>query len=226
LLSIASIFVGVLGLALIGFMARRDHAAQREKRRDLLDQSAGLLERSSISHCGDGFPNLEGRHLGHYVRAELIPDTMTIKRLPQLWLSLSRIEPRPGNSEFAILVRPSGTEFYSLTTGYEHRLEPPAGLPDEILVRGSRPSAQQHLDRVGPIIGKILADPKVKEVGVTKKGLRLVWQASEGRRGEHLILRQCVFDDARVTRSDFARLLAYLDELSVAVTSSAEASAA
>ena len=77
-----------------------------------------------------------------------------------------------------------------------------------------------------PIIGKILADPKVKEIGVTKKGLRLVWQASEGRRGEHLILRQCVFDDARVTRSDFARLLAYLDELSLALTGSAEAPAA
>ena len=163
MLSIVSIIVGVLGLALIGFMARRDHAAQLEKRRDLLDQSAGLLERSSLNHGSDGFPKLEGRHRGRYIRAEFIPDTMTIKRLPQLWLSLSRIEPQPGNSEFAILVRPSGTEFYSLTTGYEHRLEPPAGLPDEILVRGSRPSAQQHLNRVGPIIGKILTDPKVKE---------------------------------------------------------------
>ena len=189
-------------------------------------KAPGCSNGAAINHGSDGFPNLEGRHRGRYIRAEFIPDTMTIKRLPQLWLSLSRIEPQPGNSEFAILVRPSGTEFYSLTTGYEHRLEPPAGLPDEILVRGSRPSAQQHLNRVGPIIGKILPDPKVKEIGVTKKGLRLVWQASEGRRGEHLILRQCVFDDARVTRADFARLLAYLDELSVAVTGSAEAPAA
>jgi hypothetical protein len=226
LLSTTSIFVGVLGLALIAFMGMRDHAKLREKRRDLLDQSAGLLERGSLNHGSDGFPSLEGRHLGRYVRAEFIPDTMTIKRLPQLWLSLSRLESRPENSEFAVLVRPSGTEFYSLTTGYEHRLEPPAGLPAEILARGSRPSAQRLLDRAGSVIGKILADPKVKEIGVTKKGLRLVWQASEGRRGEHLILRQCVFDDARVTRSDFTRLLEHLDELSVAVTGSAEAPAA
>lgn len=212
----------MLGLALIAFIGRRDHAKQRETRRDLLQQCAGLLERSNINHGRDGFPNLEGRHLGRYVRAEFIPDTMTIRRLPQLWLSLSRIEPRPENSEFAVLVRPSGTEFYSLTAGYQHRLEPPPGLPAEILIRGSSPFAQEHLDRVGSIVGKILDDPKVKEIGVTKKGLRLVWQASEGRRGEHLILRQSVFDEADVTRSDFARLLAYLDDLSLALTGAAE----
>ena len=222
MLSIASFIVGMLGLALIAFMGMRDHAKQRTMRRDLLRQSAGLLERSIINHGGDGFPSLEGRHIGRYVRAEFVPDTMTIRRLPQLWLSVSRIEPQPENSEFAILVRPSGTEFYSLTARYEHRLEPPAGLPAEILIRGNSPAAQKHLDRIGSTIGKILADPKVKEIGVTKKGLRLVWQASEGRRGEHLLLRQCVFDGASVTRSDFGKLLAYLDELSLALTGAAE----
>jgi hypothetical protein len=87
-------------------------------------------------------------------------------------------------------------------------------------------AAQAHLDRAAPVLGKILAEPKVKEVGVTKKGLRIVWQACEGRRGEHLILRQCVFDGARVTRADLARLLSYFDELSLAVTDTAELDAA
>ena len=73
-------------------------------------------------------------------------------------------------------------------------------------------------------MAKITSEPKVSEIGVTKKGLRLVWQASEGRRGEHLILRQSVFDEAQVTRSNFARLLGYLDDLSSAIPVGAEAS--
>ena len=171
-------------------MAARDHAKNRAMRWDLLDQCAALLERSAINHGNDGFPSLEGRHAGRYVRAELIPDTITIKRLPQLWLSLSRIEPPPGRPEFAMLVRPIWNGILFTDSGLRTQLEPPAGLPDEILVRGNRASAQRFLDRVGPDLGKIVSDPKVKEVGVTEKGLRLVWQASEGRRGEHLILRQ------------------------------------
>ena len=220
-----SIYFVLLGVGIIAFMAARDHAKNRAMRWDLLDQCATLLERSAINHGNDGFPSLEGRHAGRYVRADLIPDTITIRRLPQLWLSLSQIEPLPGRPEFAMLVRPTGTEFYSLTVGYEHRLEPPPGLPDEILIRGNRASAQRFLDRVGPVLARIVSDPKVKEVGVTERGLRLVWQASEGRRGEHLILRQSVFDEARVMRSDFARLLADIDELSRALAGGVKVSA-
>jgi hypothetical protein len=226
LVSIVSLFLGIAGLALIAFMAIRDHAKQLASRRSLLGECAGLLERGTINHGGDGFPSLDGRHHGRRVHAECIPDTMTIRRLPQLWLSVSRIEPRPEYPEFAILVRPSGTEFYSLTATYPRRLDLPSGLPAEALVRGSGIAAQAHLDRAAPVLGKILAEPKVKEVGVTKKGLRIVWQACEGRRGEHLILRQCVFDGARVTRADLARLLSYFDELSLAVTDTAELDAA
>lgn len=224
LVSIAFVSAIGLGLAAITMIAMRDHAKQRASRSDILGQCAELLEQSVVSHGTDGFPILEGRHAGRYVRAELIADTMTIRRLPQLWLSLTRIESRPANCEFAALVRPSGTEFYSLTAGYEYMLEPPAGVPAEILIRGSKPAAQAHLNRIGSLVAKITSEPKVKEIGVTKKGLRLVWQASEGRRGEHLILRQSVFDEAQVTRSNFARLLGYLDDLSSAIPIGAEAS--
>ena len=226
LLSVTSIIVGLLGASSVVVMALRDHAKRRAMRRGIIDDCIDLLDQGAIRHNDDAFPTLEGRQSGRFIRAEFVPDTMTIRRLPQLWLSLTRIERRPGLSEFAALVRPAGTEFYALTTSYAHRLEPPPGLPYEILIQGSTPAAQQLLDRLGALIGKILSDPKVKEIGVTENGLRLVWQAGEGRRGEHLLLRQSVFDDARVAQPDFARLLAYIDELSIAITSTVEARAA
>ena len=116
-----------------------------------------------------------------------------------------------------MLVRPAGTEFYSLTSQYDHRLAKPRGLPDEVLIRGSGPAAQPLLDRTASVLGRIFSDPKVKEVAVTARGLRLVWQANEGRRGEHLLLRQSVFDGDGVAARDFEYLLDQLQSLSAAV---------
>ena len=56
----------------------------------------------------------------------------------------------------------------------------------------------------------IFADPKVKEVAVTRQGFRLCYQASEGKRGEHLLLRRSVFAEEPI---DPARVLAILDQL-------------
>lgn len=212
-----SILAALAGLVIVAGLSWRDHIAERAVRRTLLDDCSPLLDQSGVQHGGDDFPRLDGVHLGQRVRAELIADTMTIRRLPQLWLSLTRLEARPGLPEFAILVRPAGTEFYSLTANYDHRLDAPAGLPSEILVRGSGPAAQALLARTGDVISRILANEKIKEVAVTAKGLRLVWQASEGRRGEHLLLRQAMFDNARVPPERFTALLADLDDLSRAI---------
>lgn len=221
----ASVFFAIVGAVVVTWMAIRDHRAARASRRGLLDRCAGVLEVPVIRHGKDDFPNIEGIYRGTRVRADFVPDTMTIRRLPQLWLSLTRFEARPGSPEFAVLVRPAGTEFYSLTSYYERRLEPPPGLPDEVLVRGQGPGAQALLDSAGPCLAGIFADPRIKEAGVTAKGLRLVWQGSEGRRGEHLLLRQSQFDAAEVEPQDFVRLLERLEDLSRAAPYQPEARA-
>lgn len=196
----------------------RDHGALRASRRGILDACKPLLDDARITHGGDDFPSLHGtRRDGRRVHAALVPDTMTIRRLPQLWLSLTHFESRPQSPEYAVLVRPAGTEFYSLTSQYDHRLETPRGLPDEVLIRGSGPAAQALLDRTAPVLARIFHDPKVKEVAVTARGLRLVWQANEGRRGEHLLLRQSIFDGDGVSARDFEYLLDQLQSLSGAI---------
>lgn len=218
-----SIIIAAVGLVVVTWLAMRDHAALRASRRGLMDPCAAVLDDAVIEHGADDFPNIEGMHNGRRVRADLIPDTMTIRRLPQLWLSLTHFAPRPGLAEFAVLIRPAGTEFYSLTSNFHQRLETPPGLPDEVLIRGSDVAAQHVLDRTAPVLARILADPKVKEVGVTAKGLRLVWQAGEGRRGEHLLLRQSQFDVPSVASADIVRLLGQLDDLSRVVGQAVEA---
>lgn len=194
-------------------LAARDHRRQRAARRTLLDPCAPLFSSAKFAHGGDDFPRLEGTRKGRRVVAELIPDTMTIKRLPQLWLSLSVYEALPLTSSFAVLVRPSGNDFYSLTERLETTLSPPPGLPWEVLVRGTGNNPQALLERMAPTLGAILSDARIKEIAVTPKGLRLIRQAGEGRRGEHLLLRQAVFDDAAVTAADLEQQLDALDAL-------------
>jgi hypothetical protein len=201
--------LSIVAVALVGY---REHRLLRSVRLRLLDRCAAALDRPELTHGGDGFPRLAGAWKGRDVRVELIPDTMTIRRLPQLWLSVSLLQRHPGGAGFAILVRPAGTEFYSLTSYFPHRLEAPTGFPVECLVRGDA-HAQQLIDTLREPLSAILGDPCVKEVAITERGLRIVRQAGEGKRGEHLLLRQAIFETSGVPREDLRAILDQLEEL-------------
>jgi hypothetical protein len=201
-------------VAALTYVGMRDARAARTARRAMLDDCAGSLDRSELSHGADSFPNLSGLYRGRDVRVDLICDTMTIRRLPQLWMRATLLAANPGNPGFAILVRPSGmgSEFYSLTSRFEHRLAAPPGFPAELLIRGDV-GAGVLLAELADTLRPILADPHVKEVAVTSRGVRILRQAGEGKRGDHLLLRQSVFEGAGVPRLDLAAVLEQLEAI-------------
>jgi hypothetical protein len=207
-----------LGIAgLVGASATREHRQVRNLRRSLLDRCANTLDRHEIRHGGDGFPRLAGDFHGRRVVAELFPDTMVIRRLPQLWLSITLLDTLGDIPSLAVLVRPAGYEFYSLTSRLSCTLDAPAALPSEVLVRGSDARADRLLWQLTPYLTASLMDPRVKEIAITSKGLRIIVQAGEGRRGEHLLLRQAVFDDAAVPARELANRLTELETLRSAI---------
>lgn len=224
--AISSILIA-LGIALaVGALGFREHRTLRAARRGLLDECADVLAEARLDYGGDDFPRLSGRRHDRAVRVELIPDTMTIRRLPQLWLSVTVLEKLPAVGGLAILARPAGTEFYSLTASFHRRLAPPVGFPAEVLMRGADANSQRLLDHLAVPLGAILTDPRVKEIAVTWKGLRIIRQAGEGRRGEHLLLRQAMFDRANVSAGDLEGVLASIETLRAAVALIPEARAA
>ena len=210
----------------VGAIAVRDHRRLRATRITLLDDAASALEHPLISHGGDGFPKMRGRHLGFEVHVDLIPDTMVVRRLPQLWLSVTLLVPNPALPLLGALVRYSGNEFYALTPEFAHRLEPPAGFPCEVLIRASKPEAQSLLNELRQPLAKLLSDMHVKEVAITNKGLRIVRQAAEGRRGEHLLLRQATFDLSIIPAAELKSVLASLSTLQLAIAQRTSARAA
>jgi hypothetical protein len=176
----------------------RDHRARHASRRALLGDCARLFDRYALTHEGDGLPRLSGRIGTRNVDVRLVSDTMTIRRLPQLWLQVTVLQRLPGVSGLAILVRPSGYEFYSLTSDFHHIIELPAEFPRELIVRGKDARSDAVFERLAPAAAAILSDPKVKEIAVTPEGFRIIRQASEGKRGDYLLLRQAVFDGTAV----------------------------
>ncbi len=202
--------VAALGCATLVWLTVRDGTRIRSSRRALFNHAQGVVENPAISFGADGFPRLRGLYKCHEVIADLIPDTLTIRRLPQLWLSVTFLERMPDLTAFALLVRHTGTEFYALTHTFEERLEPPVGFPSEIVIRGASQAAQTVLNALEKPLLAILADPRVKEIAVTPKGLRIVRQAAEGRRGEHLLLRQAIFDATSVPAAELASVLTHL----------------
>lgn len=210
---LTTIFVG-LGLAgTVGACAVREHRLIRSSRLSLLDRCASVVAGAEIRHGGDGFPTLVGWHSGQRMVLDLIPDTMVLRRLPQLWASVTLLNTLTDVPSLAILVRPAGYEFYSLTNRLTFALETPATFPQEVLIRGADARAQVLLEQLSAQLAASLADPRIKEIAITDKGLRIVAQVGEGRRGEHLLLRQAVFDDAGVRPSELTNWLKQLDAL-------------
>jgi len=197
-------------LAALTFVGMREHAAHKASRRRLLSRCEGLLDASRLTIGSDGFPRLAGQSRGREVLVELILDTMTIRRLPQLWLSVTLLDRAPRLPGLALLVRPSGNDYYSLTNIFSHPLAAPAGFPAEIIVRGESADAAAVLACLAESLRALFSDPRIKEVAITANGLRVIRQTGEGKRGEHLLLRQAVFEDAEVSREDLAAMLAPL----------------
>ena len=210
---VTTILIGLAIVGTLGYLAQRDHRRAFRGRVSLLNTCKSVLDDARLTHGGDGFPRLAGRYRGLDVDVQLICDTMTMRRLPQLWLQVTVMERRPDIAGFAALVRPSGYEFYSLTANFDHVIDPPPLFPQEIIVRGESPRAARTFDQVAAPMAAILADPCVKEVAVTRDGLRITRQDAEGRRGEHLLLRQAVFDDAEVPAELLESTLAEIEAL-------------
>ncbi len=205
---------GAAGTTALAWLAHRERQTIRGRRRLILDPVVALFDDPHVTTDGAGIPKLEGHYRALDLKLDLIPDTMTIKRLPQLWLSVTAIQPLPiADAGIAILIRPSGADFYSLTERMSQRFDPPPSLPWECLVRGETDKSEDTLARIAPEAGKILSDPKVKEIAATKRGVRIVTQLAEGKRGQHLLLRQCDFEGAALSPQLLDKIVSNLGKL-------------
>jgi hypothetical protein len=135
-----------------------------------------------------GFPRLSARHRGLTFDLQAIPDTLTFRKLPALWVMLTLPEPLPLQATVDLLARPSGNEPFTRFASLPCTLPAVPGIPGNVAIHGDDaplPPASllsAHAD--------LFADPHVKELVLSPKGLRIVILGEEADRGRYLIFRE------------------------------------
>jgi hypothetical protein len=197
---------------------RRDRARTKAARAAYFDDCRILFEHCRVVQERTDVAILEGRHQGHRFRLEPVVDHMAVRNLPSLWLKVTLVGtlPVPGAVDF--LARPQNTEFYSPSASLPFSLRIPPEWPQHAMLRTDIEDPAVPLELLAPHI-HIFEDSKAKELLVTPRGVRIVYQASQGERAYYLVLRQPEFRDPRLPAALARRLL----EQAIAVYSSAAA---
>lgn len=153
-----------------------------------------------------GFPRVTGRRDGLAFDLQAIPDTLTFRKLPALWVMVTLPDPLPLAATLDLMARPSGQEPFSRFATLPQSLPTPPGLPKDVAVRtdDSRRAPPETL--ISAHAG-LFDDSRVKELVLSPRGLRIVILAEEADRGRYLIFREAEMGMAPLPPERLAPLL-------------------
>ncbi|MFZ1468949.1 MAG: hypothetical protein WAT09_08200 [Paracoccaceae bacterium] len=147
-----------------------------------------LFDRVEIRVQPTGFPRITG-HLGDLAYdLQALPDSLTFRKLPALWVMLSLPAPLPVQATLDIMARPTGAEPFSHFANLKQVVPCPDFLPEGTVIHSDNAAALPPEALIARHV-PIFADPRVKELLISPKGLRLVILAEEADRGRYLIFR-------------------------------------
>lgn len=210
---------GVLLLALVGVivlarMHRRTAVRAARDRAAVLDDVIGLLDAGRMNDCRSGghrgaHPTVTGSVGGHPVTLRLVVDSLTLRKLPVLWLEVVVRRPLAVAAPLNLLRRPTGTEFFSPDGRFPDEIAPPPGCPRPVRVSTTDAALAPHAAVLDPA-ADLLGDPRLKEIGLGRGGVRAVWLVAEADQASYRLGRRADFGPARVAAPDLFRLLAVL----------------
>lgn len=188
---------------------RRHRGRLRDERAAMWDECLLLLQGAEIIQDDIDFPRLQGSYRSYPVTLEPVADHVGYRKLPQLWLRATMRTPLPVSGVLDMLVRPENTEFYSSLWSLPINLPLPMHWPVHALLRADCEEAIALIPALDAHIG-MFTDPRMKELVISPRGIRLVYQLAQGRRADYAVLRRVQFGEA--LRVPVRRLQALLDE--------------
>jgi hypothetical protein len=188
-----------IGLAVLGaatgatalMLAWRDRgagAARSTSRSTYLDRCEALFDQPVKGRSPTGFARLGGTYLGRDFDIQALPDTLTFRKLPTLWLLVTIPAPMPVGATLDIMRRPTGSETFSNFGSLPVQLDAIPGLPPEAAMRTDDPDLLLPEAFLRDHLGLFSSD-RVKELVISPKGLRLTYLAEEANRGRYLLYR-------------------------------------
>lgn len=200
--------LAALGLWL-GWRLTTEASARSLARARFLDAVKPLFDGGEARLQPTGFPRMTGRRGDLSFDLQVIPDTLTFRKLPALWVLVTLPEALPLHATLDLMARPVGNEPFSHFSSLRHALPTPPGLPESLSVRSDDAARIPPADLIARH-ADLFDDPRVKELVLSPRGLRIVILAEEADRSRFLLFRE-----AEMGRTPFdpARLLPLLDRL-------------
>ncbi len=197
--------MSAIAAAVLAWMYRRNRRSLASLRGAIFAPAYELFDSYRVTQAGIAYPELSGVYRGHAFHVDAVVDTLTVRKLPVLWLRVSLLAPLPGLATFDVLVRSHNVEFYSPSAELPHRLEPRPGWPADAMIRTDNAGRLPDLAVLDRHI-EVFSTPATKELLVTPKGVRIVHLLDQAKRAEYLVLRQADFAGPQVAR-DLLRAL-------------------
>lgn len=173
---------------------RRNRAAAKAERGAMFNDCLPLFDTYTIRQDAINYPVLRGQYRGYDLTLEPIADNAGFRTLPSLWLLVSIRGPVPFKGIFDFLRRPKNVEFYSPSWTLETDVVIPDGWPRDAWLRTDNFDGMPPIDIIDRHMA-IFDDIKTKELLVTPKGARIVYQANEAIRSYYMLLRQTKFEE-------------------------------
>lgn len=172
----------------LAFAVAQANRRRNAARAGYFDAVTPLFDRIISRIQPTGFPRVTGQLGPQAFDLQALPDSLSFRKLPALWIMISLPEALPVDATLDIMARPSGTEAFSHFAQLPVSLPCPPFLPDGTGLRTDNAAFVPPQDLMARH-ADLFADPAVKELLITPKGLRLVLLGDEAARGRYLIFR-------------------------------------
>ena len=131
-----AILVGAAVLFVLLVQHLRRASVQRiTQRTRYLDACRALLDAPRMGRGNSGFARLGGHHQGVEADIQVLPDTLTFRKLPALWVLVTLPGTLPVSATINLMIRPTGIEPFSRFQSLTHQLERPDDFPDDCAIR-------------------------------------------------------------------------------------------
>ena len=183
---------GVLSLGRArGFVARslmRGFGGRNAARAGYLDLCLPLFADVRKGVADTGFARVSGHYRGQLFDVQVVPDSLSLRKLPCLWLLVTLVERLPVAGTVDVMLRATGAETFSKFGTLPDQIAAPAGFPHGCTIRTDTADDLPDLAAVGRYMNG-LDTARLKEVVVAQAGVRVVWLVEEADRGRYLLFR-------------------------------------
>lgn len=211
------ILLGILGLGAITALLVRDYRRTEARKASEAEQLFSLLEpvmKDAVCKPSGiaGTRSIEGWLDGVFVQVRTVTDTLSLRKLPSLWLMITLPGDTGIRSRLDMMMRPAGQSSFSNFDFLRDTIDHPPGFPDEAVLKSDDAERCPSPECFRPLLRPFHLG-YAKELLATPTGVRMVLQLAEGDRARYGVFRQAHFAAPPIRPEIIAPLVGMLHEL-------------